>query len=160
MPLDFTAAFREAVANNPDNVTFIDAFTINHSAFPAPFRFCQADKDLTLDGNLFLGRQFSATPPEMKAKSSSGIQIQIVDIDNSVGLFLDAAMETLEPISVLYETYMSTETVAQASFSAPLEGTKLSITGGTLALTATYPDIINKKIPAQQYTTNLFPGLR
>jgi hypothetical protein len=160
MPIDFQQAYKEALASAQEDITFTDTLTISHPTFPAPFRFARADKDVTLAGNVYIGRQFSMTLPQLKAKSAGGIQITITDIDFSVGATLDAAVSSLTPITILYQGFISTESTVQAEFSAPLEATRIAINGRTLVLTGTYPDLINKKIPSQEYTSNNFPGLR
>jgi hypothetical protein len=96
----------------------------------------------------------------MNAGSSSGLDISVTDVDRAIAKLLDAAVATSEPITVLFKTFLSTETAAQAQFTAPLEGTRLSLNNRTLIMSATYPELIRKKVPALSYTTNIFPGLR
>jgi len=160
MPFDFTEVWEEAAASNPDNVTHTDTITLNHSTFPAPVRLALTDKDVTLDGDLYEGIQFDSTLPVMEAKSSGGLVLNIADIDFNIGSLLDAVVATLEPMSVLWKSFLSTQTVAQAEFSKALEATGISLNGRSMQVTATYPDIINKKVPDENYTLNDFPGLR
>lgn len=160
MPFSFEEAYKEALASAPADVTIIETITIDHPTFPSPFRFARTDKDVTLDGDVFSGSQFEVTLPQMSAGSSASLQISVSDIKLNVGKELDVAAESLVPITVLYQSFLTTETSAQAEFSAPLEGTQLSLQDRTLVMSATYPDLVNKKIPAIEYSTNLMPGLR
>lgn len=159
-PVNFEQAYKEALASAPDNIATLDTITISHSTFAQPFRFVRAEEDQTLDGDLYIARQFDIKLPEMSAASSGGLQLQISDIDYSVVAAADKAVNTLEPMLVLYQGFMTTEVGAQVAFTTPLEGTSLQLKGTTLTINATYPDLVNKKIPNDKYTTEEFPGLR
>ena len=59
MPVEFTVAYAEAAAQASPDVVVTDTVTISHSTFPSDIRFAQSEIDVTIDGDVYLGRQFS-----------------------------------------------------------------------------------------------------
>lgn len=160
MPYSFTEAYKEAQASNKTSITYIDTLTINHPTFGAPLRFCRSDKNLTLDGDDYVGKQFKAIPPAVKGRSNSGMSVELSDIDRSIGPLLDELATSEIPIDILIKVFLSSQVAAQAEMVAPLEASAVVLRGRTLIISADYPDLINKRIPSDRYTTNVFRGLR
>lgn len=157
---NFTTAYKEAVAQNITDVIHIETITIDHSSFAEPLRFAKSDNDFVDGANTYKAVQFSISLPEVSSGSSSNINIILTDIDFAITTLIDQIATGLEHVTVLYESFMNTESGPQSAFTAPLEVVQAMLKGRELTLTASYPDLINKKIPALKYTTTLFPGLR
>lgn len=159
-PINYTQVFKEAAASNPDDVVRTDTITIDHSTFAQPFRVALSDKDITLDGDLYFGAQFTTTLPTMEAKISSGIQVDIRDINFDISSLIEDVLKTSEPMTLIWKSFLSTQVAMQAFFSKTLDVNSISLRGRTLSLKAAYPNISNKNVPSEKYTLNDFPGLR
>jgi len=160
MPISFTQAYKEALASAPTDVTTIDTLVLNHSTFPTPLYFARAEYDITLGGKVYTGRQFSYKLPELSSKSNSGLSITITKIGRQTIRFIDAAVITLEPITVLFQSWIEGVSGPQAGFDSVLESNSVSLKNNDVTISAGYPDLVNLKVPRIVYTTEEFPGIR
>jgi hypothetical protein len=160
MPMSYSNAMKEAIASVDHGVTFIDTVTISHSTFPAPFRYARADTDLIVNGITYLGKQFKWSLPELKAQSGAGINITVANASRALVDYVRTANNTIEPIKLLFASFIANVPTATASFSTALDVVQISVNKTDLVLNASYPDTINKKVPSKVYTTKEFPGLR
>ena len=160
MPVNFTEAYKEALALAPTNVSYYETMTFSHSAFPSDFRIVRAEKVMTLDGDEYLPAQFACTLPEVTAGSNGTLEVSLADVSQEITRLMDVVAKSSEKIAVDYKVFTSSEATAQAYLSAALEVKTISQSGRILTASVGYPDAVNKKIPAQSYRTNLFRGLR
>ena len=107
-----------------------------------------------------MGRQFSYKLPEISAKSNSGLNITITKIGRQTIRFIDAAVITLEPITVLFQSWIEGVGGPQAGFDTLLESRNITLKNNDVSITAGYPDMVNLKVPRVVYTTEEFPGIR
>ena len=160
MPISSTEAMKEAYAKAPTDIQTVDTIVLDHSLFPFTLRFVRSEFDMSLQGNTYLGRQFKYSLPEVSAKSNTGVNITVTDIDRTYIQHIDNAVQTTEPITLLFNTWIIGTYEPQAGFDNALESKSISLKNGDLVMSAGYPDLVNLKIPRARYTTEEFPGLR
>lgn len=160
MPYEYSEAYKEAIASVDRSVAFIDTVAISHSTFPATFRFARSDTDLIISGITYTGKQFKWQLPELKSESGSGINITVSNASRSLLNYVRVANNTIEPIKLLFASFIANQPASTASFSTALDVIQISLNKTDLVLTANYPDTANKKIPSKVYTVKEFPSLR
>ncbi len=160
MSISFTQAYKEALASAPTDVTTIDTIDMDHPTFPQPLYFARSEKDIELGGQTYLGRQFKFKPPEISSKSNSSLHLTIGDIRRQTIRFVDAAVKTTDPITVLFQSWILGVSGPQAGFITALESNNITLKNNKMVLSAGYPDLVNLKLPKIVYTTEEFPGLR
>lgn len=160
MPIEYTEAYKEALASAPYDVITIDSIDISHSLFPTTLRIARCEHDITLGGYEYLGRQFSFKLPELSQKSNASLSVSIANISSLAIDYVDRAVETTEPILVKFNSWILGLSGPQAGIEQELEVNNVSVDGINLTLSASYPDIINLKLPRVNYTVEEFPGLR
>ena len=68
------------------------------------------------------------------SEERQSLQLSISDIDFDISKLIDGAVATAEPITVLWKSFLSTETAAQAQFSNVLEATTIRVLGRKLSI--------------------------
>ncbi|PCI27877.1 hypothetical protein COB55_04880 [Candidatus Wolfebacteria bacterium] len=160
MPISFTQAMKEALASAPTDVTTIDTMVLNHPTFPSALYFARSEYDIELDGQVYIGRQYKIRFPQMSAKSNSSLSITLSKIGRQTISYIDAAVITLDPITVLAQSWILGTSGPQSGFETALETRVVTLKNNDLNLTAGYPDLVNLKVPQRVYTTEEFPGIR
>ena len=167
MPITFDQAYKEAIASARQDVAFTDTITI---VLPidryswnglTTYRFSRSDVDLTINGDLYQGRQFQYTMPELKANSGGTLQITISDMAVELVPIIRKALESENPVTIMFISFFVNGLVtSQANFEQTMEIKSISANNTDVIISAGYPDTVNKKVPARLYTTQEFPGLR
>jgi len=160
MPLSFTEAYKEALASAPTDITTIDTIEVSHPLFPSSFYFARSERDETFDGQVYIGKQFSYKFPQVSERSNASLDITISRVPLSSLKFIDLAAQSLDPISVLFKSWIICVAGPQAQYEAALESNGISLNNSDLVISAGYPDMVNLKVPTMVYTTELFPGIR
>lgn len=162
MPLSFNSAYREALASANSDQTTIDTITIDHTTFSSPFRFARLDEEGTfnLGGDNYIAKKFDFSLPQVEASTNSSISISIEGVGFEYTSLIDGAMETTDPITVLFKSFIVGVGGASAYFDQTLEVSNISISNRVLSINAGYPDIINRKVSRIIYDTIRYPGIK
>lgn len=160
MPIDKTSAFKEAAAFAQPDVAFIETVVIDHPLLVTPVRLVNSDKNFSYDGDTYIRAQFQVTLPEMSVNTGAGLSLTLIDIKQDVATDIDLILDSLDPITLMYRLFMTSEADPQAYFVSALEVKSLSLNSRVLSVNSGYPDTINKQIPSNKYATTDYPGLR
>ena len=160
MPINYDQAWREAVASVDSTVQFIDTITLAHSTFPSTYRYARSDTDLLVGTDIYLGKQFAFTLPEVKSGVGGGLSIRVSNVTPDVMQIMRKAVASTEFIQLGFKSFLAGNESANASFSTTFSVSKIDFKGDDMDILASYLDTVNKKVPAEVYTTREFPGLR
>lgn len=162
-----TAALKEAYARAPSNVVYLNTLEIAHPSVASKYIVRdRKDWNLTLEGGGGV-KTFKACPFRfsLPASGDNGIQnlnIAIDNVDREISDFINTVKESVNPVSVIYRPYLSTDT------TTPQMNPPLVLTLGNIVITAvqitgraSFADIINKPFPhpSEIYTRERFPSL-
>ena len=87
--------------------------------------------------------------------------IEIDNVDRLILSQLDVAVMSGSPITILYRQYLSSGLTIGPENQPVLMMTALSVsaTPMRIKMTAGFPDMVNRKFPAQEYDPEVFTGL-
>lgn len=164
-------AIREAYASAPVGVIVYHTLEFRHSTMSPPIRIVRDGADLTayLEADapenpgeevMFVRYAFDFQRPEVNA---SGIPQMTIVIDN-VSRLITASIETAitgqDPIEVTYREYLSTDLTGPQN-DPPITMQVMSVSCDVYRISAVcgFPDLLNRKFPTIEYTSENFPGL-
>lgn len=176
MPVDFTEAAREAYAVAPTNVVMLETLELRHSAFrdddgnPTALRVVADNQDLvaTLEADApmnpgqavtFTRFAFEVDEPAVESSGAAELVIRICNVSREISRNCARAKETTEKVSLTHRLYLSTETSAPQRRPMTLTVSSVSIAGPHVEIRASFPNLSNKRFPAEAYTGRRFPGL-
>lgn len=166
-------AIKEAYASAPSSSIIYHTLEIYHPSFTVPIRVVRDTANLTAtleataprDASTaveFVGYQFDFSPPEI---STSGVPQCTVEIDNvsrEILAQIEAAVNggSQELITICYRAFLSDD-LSGPENDPPLTLTVSDITANVFRISATagFPNLANKRFPALDYTSEVFPGL-
>lgn len=172
-----TLAIKEAYASAPADVVIYHTLELYHSAFideqgdPAPIRVVR-DYD-NLDARLestaarnpsevvtFIAFNFEFTKPEVGPDNIPQVTLSLDNVDRAIVANIEKTMGTFEQIKLIYREFISTDLSAPQN-NPPTELSIMSITADVFKITATagFPNLMNRRFPTQEYTTEVFTGL-
>lgn len=167
-----SAAIAEAYASAPVNDVILHTLELWHPAFSQPIRVVRDfdPMDARIEASAarnagevvtFVGYAFDVLPPE---QTSSGLPQCVIEIDNvsrDILAQLDAAIMGVDKITIIYRAYLSSALLDGPENDPPIELTVYTITATPQRIRATagFPDLLNRKFPAQEYDLDRFPGL-
>jgi hypothetical protein len=158
-------AIKEAYASAPSDVIVYHTLTIDHPNFTQPIYVVRDTVDLVahLETDVqvtFVRYAFDLVKPEVSATGVPQCTITIDNVSREILANIQLALQSLNKITITYREYLSTD-LSGPQNDPPLTMTVLSIKADVFRITATagFPDLVNKKFPAQEYTSERFPGL-
>ena len=164
-------AIREAYAAAPSNIVIYHTLELRHPAFTTPIRVVRdwADLTATLEATApvdagtavtFTRFVFDFTKPEVSAVGVPQITITMDNVDRSIVANIEAAMTTTDLVQVTYREYLSSD-LSGPQNNPPLSMTIMSVTADVFKVTATagFPNLMNRRFPSTEYSTEIFPGL-
>jgi hypothetical protein len=164
-------AIKEAYASAPANVIIYHTIELRHPAFTTPIRVVRDNAELTAtlevtapvnpgESVAFQAFHFDFTKPEVSSVGVPTIDITIDNVDRAIVANIEAAISSTDMVQVTYREYLSTD-LTQPQNVPPLSMTIMSVTADVFKVTCTagFPDLMNKRFPTQEYSTEVFPGL-
>ena len=164
-------AIKEAYASAPANVVIYHTMELWHPAFPTPIRVVRDYADLTAtlestaprnasEAVTFIAFNFDFTKPEVSAAGIPQITITMDNVDRSIVANIEAALGSTELVSVIYREFISTD-LSSPQNNPPLSMTIMSVTADVFKVTAVagFPNLMNKRFPTTEYSTEVFTGL-
>ena len=115
MPNDnLSEALREAYASAPDGIVILHTLDINHVNFSQPIRVVNGHSDITAtleNGEEvdFLRYAFKVTLPQVVKNNAPEAKLEIDNVSREITDSLDAAVTSLNPITVTYRQYLNTD---------------------------------------------------
>lgn len=159
-------AIQEAYASAPCDVVILHTIELNHPAFEHPVRVVRDHQNLTAnlengDEVEFVALAFDFTlPPESETGGVPEIVVSVDNVSRLLAPYLDQAVQSLDPVTMTYRPYLSTDLTAP-HMDPPLTLTLKNITVTPLRVTAraTFSDLSNRRFPGEDYSSINFPGL-
>lgn len=164
-------AIKEAYASAPSNAVIYHTLEIRHSALATPIRVVRdfVDLDATLEATApadpstevtFLGYAFEVVPPAVDSGGTPQLIIEIDNVSRDILAAIETAMATPALMNVIYRAFLSTD-LSGPQNDPPMDLTIFEINATPMRIRAVagFPDIINKRFPANDYTAETFPGL-
>jgi hypothetical protein len=130
-----------------------------------PIRVCAAfeDMELTLETSetvTFTGAHMEIAEPVKNTSGQQSLRFAFANVTAEAQKAVEAALESGQPVSVIYRVYLSGDTSAPAYRPA-----QMTMVGGTfddlmMNVEAGYFEILNQAWPRKRYTTEIAPGIR
>ena len=167
-----SAALKEAYASPTAGVVVYHTLEIWNAALSAPIRVVR--DEVALDARIeagaprnagalvtFAAYAFDIVPPDQTTTSVPSCTIEIDNVDRLILSQLDAAVTSGTTITIMYRQYLSTTRTVGPENNPVWVLTALSIsaTPQRIRMTAGFPDLLNRKFPAQEYDPEVFRGL-
>lgn len=167
-----SAAIKEAYASAPSSSVIYHTLEIHNAAFSAPIRVVR--DEVALDARLeataprdagavvtFAAYAFNITPPEQTSQSVPTCAIEIDNVDRLIIAQVDAASTSNEVTTVIYRQFLSGNLDIGPENQPPitLQAMTISADPMRIKMTAGFPDLLNKKFPAQEYDPEIFIAL-
>lgn len=162
MSLTESEAMKEARASVDNTVVYVNVFTFYHlDLVPTTLYYCQSDVDLLISGQLYKGVQLKVNFPQVDPASLGSFDMTVSNVPFSIIRNLTTISKGKVPIKFNFSTLIANQTSATATLENSLDVIKPRANSkGDLTFNASYPNTINKKVPAVNYTTKNFRGLR
>ena len=164
-------ALREAYASAPANIVIYHTLELRHPAFSTPIRVVRDYVDLaarlessaTVDAGAlvtFTRFAFDFTKPEVSSVGVPQITITMDNVDRAIVANIEAALTTTDLVQVTYREYISSD-LSGPQNNPPISMTIMSVTADVFKVTAVagFPNLMNRRFPSQEYSTEVFPGL-
>lgn len=104
---------------------------------------------------------FKIKLPASGSDSLPTLQIEIDNVDNRLSNLVQTALDAQASIFIKYRPYLSTD-LTRPQLNPPMTfyvaSAKINTT--SVVIQASFPDIVNKNFPNEQYNVTLFPGLK
>ncbi len=167
-----SAAIKEAYASSPSGIVVYHTLEIWNAALSAPIRVVR-DTD-PLDAKLeataprdpgatvtFAGYAFDVVLPELSTSSVPSCAIVIDNVDRLILSQVDLATTSGSPTTIIYRQYLSTGLAVGPENLPVMTLTVMTVSATPLRITiqAGFPDLLNRKFPAQDYSPEVFVGL-
>ncbi len=164
-------AIKEAYASAPSNVVIYHTLELRHPAFTTPIRVVRDYEDLvaTLEASApvdpstavtFIRFAFDFTKPEVSASGVPQLTIEIDNVDRTIIANIEAAMTTSDMVQATYREYLSSDLTSPQN-DPPIHMTIMSISADVFKVKATagFPDLMNRRFPTDEYSSEVYPGL-
>lgn len=157
---DLTEAMEEALLTAPTDITTHNCIVLRLSSAEV-HRFVDGTQDLTLNGFQYKAAELNWKLANQEAGGNPTFQFNVYLNDPLLINRIDTVIESLNPITVEFESFLSTQVARQAEFRSPLEVVDISMAeNDQLIVSASFPDVNAMPFPATKYTTTNHPGLR
>ncbi len=158
-------AIKESYASAPSDVIVYETLEIRQEGVQNAVYIVRAVDGITatdengLDHD-FEPAAFQVTIPPANEEGVRSLNIAIDNIDRRVSDFIDLAKSEVQPVTVIYRPYVSTD-LSTPQMDPPLVLTLKDINITPLQVTgkATFMDLVNRKFPSEIYTRLRFPAL-
>lgn len=166
-----STALKEAYACAPRNQLY-HTLELRHTAISPPIRVVQGstgisakleatapvNPDETVAWTAF---PFEVKPPEVMASGSPRLMVEFSNVSQTVMAAIEATLETSEPVEITYRMYLANGLTVGPENNPPINLVARTVRADPLRIVieAGYPDVGQKRFPAQVYDTQDFPGL-
>jgi hypothetical protein len=164
-------AIKEAYASAPADDVIYHTLEIRHSSFVTPIRVVRdlVNLDATLEAGApedalaevtFIGYSFDLIPPDVTTGGAPRLVIEIDNVARDILAAIEGAMSSNTLIEVIYRAFLASDLSAPQN-DPPLTLTIFEINATPMRIRAVagFRDIGNKRFPAEEYSTEQFPGL-
>lgn len=165
-------ALREAYALAPADQVIHHTIELWHPAFDVPVRVVRDHKaiDARIEAGAdrdagalvtFTAFAFDLTLPDQTTTALPRAILSIDNVGQEIVQQLDLAATSQDPIRVIYRAYLSDALEEGPQNDPPLVMTLTGVSATPLRIRGEcgFPDLLNRRFPARDYTAEDFPGL-
>lgn len=168
----YSDAYLEALTRAPAARAILETLELYHPEWPEAIRIVRDKQDLpaTLEddaprnaGETVVFRALPVNviwPDESDEQKASSAKLSIDGVSSYVAQYLDASLETLDPIQVILREYASDD-LSGPCRTPPLilQLQNISLNETTITAEAVFTDPVNRPFPAKDYQATEYPGL-
>lgn len=156
-PMDFTAAYIEAVAFADASATHYDTLTFSNPG--GTLRVVHSHENLITPQGTYIACQFDFQPPETEGEIVGKMKITVQFLPRSARVWLDEQSRTGAQLSIVWRQYLGAgiDPDFESRVSFYVETIERTVTGATI--TATLPDLANTPFCKQLMTRYILPGM-
>ena len=161
----YSDAIKEAYAMAPvDSVTY-ETLEIQHALDPSIYLVAaNEDKQLRLEDNTLVTFKYAPFTLKLPKSGSGGdfsMSLTMFNYQNVVSNYLQTVKGTGRRIKAIYRPYLSTDTTKMPQLNPPmtLYLTNININKLNVTATASFSDVVNKKVPTKRYDPNIYTSL-
>lgn len=129
-----------------------------------PIRLCTGFRDqlLGVDGvfRLFEAGALSLTLPAKDTRGMQTLNFGIPGMNGRVQKEFDDALESRQPVEIIYREYLSSNKSAPARRPYVMDLIGGTLEGGDAQLSAGFFDVLNRRWPREVYTSENAPGIK
>lgn len=165
--MSVTDAMAEAYATQPAGEVIIDTLELDHPTFDEPVRIATGvQEDITLpltlggDTALFRALQISLTLPGMDADGPTPAKVRIDNVSSLLLPYIRAAIQSTDPISVVYRGYTTSDLTQPGDVIEDLELRDVSLSPSWAEGTLTFKQVELQAFPLATYDEEHYPTLQ
>ena len=144
---------------------------LRHPSFSSPIRVVRDYSDLTagLEASapsnpneyvLFTGFAFDFTKPEISTSGVPQMSIVIDNVSREIVANIELALTSTDLVKATYREYISTDlSIPQNNPPVHMDIMSVSATLFQVTAVAGFPNLMNRKFPTKEYSTEEFPAL-
>ena len=157
VPTDEIVKEAYAYANGNDIIYY--TLEINNAALSSAIYIVYGYDEITINGITYLPCIFSFERPSVETDSNPEFTIEFANASKLIGDYVDQAVYGEDPSTVWFKTFIQGEREADFSFPYPMEIKSVNITLSMVSVVCDFGDFVNKAVPRQYYTQQMFPGI-
>jgi len=156
-------ATQEALARANINTRRVVAIALTHSSFANDYRFCEFDRDITIDSGVYKAASLGIGQSSQNGEPGSTTTVIIDGVVSDLPFYVTQALRGLETIKAYIGYFMlEVDTLTPSDFYQvlPLEVQACSsATNNAITLTLGYLTAANRAFPNVYYNATDFPQL-
>lgn len=158
-PMDFTAAYAEAVAAMDAKVTHYDTLTFASSKDVNVLRVVQSHWDLSTPQGVYTACPFEFRPPETEGEIVGKMEIEVRFLPKAARVWIMAQSVAGAHLSTTWRQYLGPNIAPDFVCRVPFHITKVERVPGGVVATATLPDLVNTPFCRRLMLPSELPGL-
>jgi len=158
-PMDFTDAWKEAVAAVDSNIIHYDTLTITSSKNADSLMLVCSNKDLSTSQGVYVSCDFDFRPPETEGGTVGSMEIEIKFLPKAARLWIMDQSSSGAQLSVVWRQYIGADIDPDFECRTPFFINKVDRTPGGVLATATLPDFLAMPFCRRIMTREELPGM-
>lgn len=156
MARSLSSTLKGAMYASESSEALVTLIEIDHASLGTPLRYCDAEADVTSNGDVYTAAAFRISLPKDAAGAPPRVTLDADGIDRSI-------IESIRAFSTYPDIDLSM-VLASAPNSIecgpyPFIVDDISWNQNSLRASLTFEPILNEAIPADKFTPNTFPGI-
>lgn len=158
-PMEFTAAYAEAVAAMDAKVTHYDTLTFTSNRSPNALRVVQSHQNLSTPQGTYSACPFEFRPPETEGEIVGKMEIEVKFLPRAARIWILEQSVMGARLSATWRQYLRSGANPDFECRVPFHITKVERTPGGVVATATLPDLVNTPFCRRLMLPSELPGL-
>jgi len=158
-PMDFTDAWKEAVAAVDSSIIHYDTLTITSSKDTESLMIVCSNRDLSTSQGVYMACDFDFRPPETEGGGVGTMEIEIKFLPRVYRLWIEKQSGLGSQLSVVWRQYIGLDIDPDFECRTPFYITNIDRTPGGVLATATLPDFLSMPFCRRLMTREELPGM-